>query len=435
MNAILPTTLEALRQGRLTNCRALRLGGGLTEFPREIFDLADTLEQLDLSGNALTTLPDDLGRLRKLRVLFCSGNRFERLPPSLGDCPALSQIGFRAAGLRDIPAEALPPSLRWLTLTDNQIEALPPEIGERPALQKLMLAGNRLRHLPNRLADAPNLELLRLSANQFDTLPPWLVGLPRLAWLAWAGNPLDQAWGDKQTTPIHWNRLQPGALLGQGASGLVHEALWTPEDGSAAKPVALKLYKGQMTSDGLPEREIAACLAAGQHPHLMGALGRLDGHPNQLLGLVMPLLPPHWRALAAPPSLESCSRDIYDPVLRLHPDIIGRIAYDIAAAGAHLHSHRLLHGDLYAHNILWDGTTGAAMLSDFGAASFLPASQEATALQRLDVLAWGLLLGELLDCCDTDLVPLRDIQRQCVNPISTARPQLAEVMEMVRVVL
>jgi Leucine-rich repeat (LRR) protein len=93
MNAAPPPTLDALRRGDLAGARHLRLTD-LAEFPREIYALADTLEVLDLSGGTLTALPGDMGRLHKLRALFCSGNRFERLPPSLGDCASLSQIGF-----------------------------------------------------------------------------------------------------------------------------------------------------------------------------------------------------------------------------------------------------------------------------------------------------------------------------------------------------
>jgi hypothetical protein len=53
-------TLEALRRGDLAGARALHLNAGLTEFPTEIFGLADTLEVLDLAGNALTALPADM---------------------------------------------------------------------------------------------------------------------------------------------------------------------------------------------------------------------------------------------------------------------------------------------------------------------------------------------------------------------------------------
>lgn len=421
------TILETLRNGRLAGASEVRLTG-LTEFPKELYSLADTLEVLDLSGNALTALPDDLGRLHKLRILFCSGNQFLRLPPSLGGCPALSQIGFRGCGVQEVPSEALPPSLRWLTLTDNRIETLPTALGQRPALQKLMLAGNRLHALPAALEGAGNLELLRLSANGFDTLPGWLTGLPRLAWLGWAGNPLDGGRVIASSPIVPWDQVHPGELLGEGASGRIHQAMWSPP-GVPSRPVALKLYKAAMTSDGLPEREMEACLAAGEHPNLVGGLGRISGHPGRTAGLLMPLLPPGWRPLAGPPSPASCSRDIYNSSQGFDASTLMRLARGTAAAAEHLHRCGLLHGDLYAHNILWDGIGGEAMLSDFGAASPLPPAARKAALQRLDVLAWGILLGELLDRCPTQPGGLRDLQRQCTDTDPASRPLMADVME------
>jgi Leucine-rich repeat (LRR) protein len=170
--------LGRLRRGDLAGVSELRLPG-LTEFPPEVFGLADTLELLDVSGGALCSLPNEMGRLHRLRVLFCSGNRFDELPAALGDCDALSQISFRACGMRAVPGEALPPKLRWLTLTGNRIEQLPANLGQRPLLQKMMLAGNRLRDLPANLADATSLELVRLSSNRFETLPP--LRIPTIA--------------------------------------------------------------------------------------------------------------------------------------------------------------------------------------------------------------------------------------------------------------
>ena len=421
------TTLADLRRGDLAGARELRLCEGLTEFPREIFGLADTLEVLDLSGNALTDLPDDIGRLKNLRTLFCAGNPFDRLPPSLGDCPVLSQVGFRGCGLSEIPAEALAPNLRWLTLTDNAITALPEALGQRPALQKLMLAGNRLTALPDSLAEAGSLELLRLAANRLEALPPWLVELPSLAWLAWSGNPLDKASHAAAIHTVAWSSLSPGALLGEGASGQVYQADWTRD--AQVRPIALKLFKGAMTSDGLPEREMAACLAAGEHPALTGALGQVSDHPDGTLGLLMPLLPDHWRVLAGPPSRQTCSRDVYDPALTLDLDVALRIARDVGAGAAHLHAQGLSHGDLYAHNTLWDGAAGQAVLSDFGAASFLPEGDDG-GLERLEVLAWGRLLGELLDLSHDDAPPrLRALQAQCTAPRPASRPLMREALD------
>ncbi|MCJ2035666.1 leucine-rich repeat-containing protein kinase family protein [Methylobacterium sp. J-068] len=419
--------LDALRRGDCAGARELRFPPGLTEFPREIFGLADTLELLDFSGSALSTLPDDLGRLRRLRVLFCSGTRFTRLPPVLGDCPALAQVGFRACGLAEVPGEALPPALRWLTLTDNRIATLPDAIGERPRLQKLMLSGNHLARLPQSLAGAPNLELIRLAANRLEALPAWLPTLPGLAWTSFAGNPFEGAPTLPDVPPVPWADLEAGALLGEGTSGRVHRALWR-KGGGAPEAVALKLFKGTMTSDGLPEREMAACLAAGTHPNLTGALGRIAAHPQGAEGLVMPLLPPDWRVLAGPPSLASCSRDVYDPALTLAPETALRIADGAARACAHLHARGILHGDLYGHNILWDGTRGAAVVSDFGAASSLPGGPDGDALRRVEVRSWGLLLGELLTLAGVAAGPLRDLERACIQADVAGRPDFSQIL-------
>ncbi|WP_323149954.1 leucine-rich repeat domain-containing protein, partial [Pseudomonas oryzihabitans] len=186
-------TLARLRAGELAGATRLTLRADLTEFPEEIYALADSLEILDLSGNRLTRLPADLGRLHRLRILFCSGNPFTELPEVLGTLPNLEMIGFKACELEQVSAAALPPRLRWLILTDNRIATLPTALGARPALQKLMLAGNQLEALPASMAELHQLELLRLSANRFAALPPAILELPRLTWLAYGDNPLGAA--------------------------------------------------------------------------------------------------------------------------------------------------------------------------------------------------------------------------------------------------
>ncbi len=192
--------------------------------------------------------------------------------------------------------------------------------------------------------------------------------------------------------------------------------------------MAVKLFKGAMTSDGLPDREIAACLAAGLHPHLTGALGRVAHHPEGREGLVMPKLPAAWRVLAGPPSLASCTRDVYDPATTVTPAAALRLAAGIARAAAHLHARGLMHGDLYAHNILWDGTEGEAVLGDFGAASALPGGQEGAAWRRVEVRAFGVLLGELLDRCTAPPGWARALAAACLGP-PAGRPTMAEAAE------
>ena len=432
-------TLSQLRAGQLAGARRLDLSEGLTEFPREIFDLADTLEVLNLSGNALTSLPDDLPRLHRLRVLFCSDNPFTELPAVLGRCARLEMVGFKANRIREVPGTALPPRLRWLILTDNRIARLPAEIGRCARLQKLMLAGNLLEDLPAELAACRQLELLRIAANRFQGMPAWLLSLPRLAWLACAGNPMERAVPAGVSSDIAWQQLQVEELLGEGASGLIYRAVWQPPASAQVTvavrvpvPVAVKLFKGEVTSDGLPQSEMAASLAAGAHPHLIPVAGRLQGHPEGTPGLVMHFVPATFRTLAEPPSLASCTRDVYPATTVFTAAAVQRISHGAASALRHLHAQGLLHGDFYAHNLQCDAA-GQALLGDMGAASVLPSDPVAArALQRLEVRAFGCLLEELLERMDENAgmsqreawCRLRD---DCLQEDTAARPLFADI--------
>jgi hypothetical protein len=430
-------TLEQLRNGELAGIQRLQLRCGLTEFPREIFDLADSLEILDLSGNQLIALPADLPRLHKLRVIFCSDNPFTELPEVLGQCSQLSMVGFKANRIAHVSPKALPPLLRWLILTDNALTELPAEIGNCEHMQKLMLAGNQLHRLPSELANCTRLELLRISANQLTALPEWLLHMPRLTWLAFAGNPFTQALeaqalANAPTPQIAWPRLQMQHQLGEGASGVIHQAVLRTDSDEEA--VAVKLFKGAVTSDGLPDCEMAACMHAGAHPHLVSAMARVIEHPNNQQALVMPLIAPEFGNLAGPPSLESCTRDVYAPSQRFSWPTTLSMAKGIASAAQHLHARGISHGDLYAHNILHTAE-GDALLSDFGAAAFFDVNDAAMAqgLDKLEVRALGCLLEELAMQCDATLSEasqhqaLALLSQQCLQETPVNRPSLAQI--------
>lgn len=438
------STLEQLRAGQLAGTRRLKLACGLSEFPREIFDLADTLEILDLSGNALTRLPDDLPRLSKLRIIFASDNPFTELPEVLGQCSQLSMVGFKANRIRKVSGQSLPPLLRWLILTDNEIDTLPAEIGTCTQLQKLMLAGNRLRTLPEELTACARLELLRLAANQLSELPAWLLRLPRLSWLAFAGNPFSEALEtaaltDTPSADIRWDELKLEQQLGEGASGVIYRAALLARHEHASRPVAVKLFKGAVTSDGLPDCEMAACIRAGDHPNLIPVVGKVKGHPAGTHGLVMELIDPQFTNLAGPPSLESCTRDVYDADTRFELASVLRLAYGMASAACHLHRQGVMHGDLYAHNILHGGQ-GRALMGDFGAASFYATDDRdfRFALQRLEVRAYGCLLEELIDRCDlvaaqADIAAkLVALKENCLSEEIDSRPLFDEITAVLR---
>ncbi|HEY3300082.1 MAG TPA: leucine-rich repeat-containing protein kinase family protein [Methylophilaceae bacterium] len=427
--------LALLKAGKLKGCKHLKLACNLTEFPPEIFDLADSLEILDLSNNRLSTLPDDFNRLHRLRILFCSFNQFTALPDVLGASKTLSMIGFKANKIAHVAEGAIPTqTLRWLILTDNSLKSLPQSLGHCKQLQKLMLAGNQLSQLPETLARCQNLELLRISANHLSELPSWLFTLPRLAWLAYAGNLISESREQDvlmqhATARIDWHELELQQLLGQGASGLTYQAIWN-EANKPPQTVAVKLFKSGLTSDGLPQSEMAANILADSHVNLVGLKGIIHNHPEGTLGLVMPLLETKLSVLAGPPSFESCSRDVYQDSSQYTPAVVLNIIKSVANAALHMHQRGIMHGDLYAHNILYNDHH--AVLSDLGGASCLPLDDEGRGqkLQQIESLAFGILLEELLHRCTMDhnaATSLWQLQQDCCQPTPAARPLFDDI--------
>jgi hypothetical protein len=358
-------------------------------------------------------------------------------------------IGFRNNNIRHVSPEACPPLLRWLILTGNQLTELPAELGDRPHLQKLMVAGNRLQTLPEELGNCKNLELIRIAANRFEALPAVLLKLPRLSWLSYSGNPFCSS--DEQTalqdTPVKclpWSSLALQQKLGEGASGVIYHASWQADD-SISIPVAVKVFKGALTSDGLPMSEMAACMRAGSHPNLITVLGKIEGHPESANGLVMSLVEASYRNLAGPPSFASCTRDVYADDVRLSLAEVLSIASGIASVAQQVHAKGIMHGDLYAHNILL-GQDGHALLGDFGAACFKPADvAQSLALEKIEVRAFGYLLEELLERCEgegttrapratvatlTHLAALRDA---CLHTDASLRPVFTEIVASIPV--
>lgn len=444
--------------GQLVAHNRLNLSCGLTEFPLEILDFADSLEILDLSNNCLQTLPEAFQRLQNLKIVFFTNNNFQDFPAVLAACPQLSMVSFKGNQLTEIAEKRLPPMLRWLILTNNQLETLPTDIGHLQQLQKLMLSGNQLQSLPDTMANCHNLELIRLAANRLTALPDWLLKLPRLAWLAYGGNPCSPVPSTTAVPLLSTADICLEKQLGQGTSGVVYKGTWTQPttpaavnlaangegDADAIPPVrtiALKRFKSEMTSDGRPVDEIQAALAAGIHPNLVSVLGQLEVPPGESPGLIFSFIAEAYRKLGNPPSLDSCTRDTYPSETAFTPPVVWQIAKGIAAATAHLHSQGICHGDLYAHNILVT-EAGDSILSDFGAASFYNRADKAMArsLQAIEIRAFGCLLEELLDRCplthidsaldQEKVAQLCRLQQDCMHLDPQKRPAMEDILQV-----
>ena len=400
---ILLHTLSQLRSGELAGITRLTLSENLREFPLEILSLADSLEVLDISNNQLSSLPEELSQLHQLKIIFASNNQFDTLPEILGQCANLEMVGFKSNHITHVPEKALPAKLRWLILTDNKIERLPDSLGERPRLQKLALAGNRLTALPKTIAQLHNLELVRISANQLNTFPEELLDLPKLAWLAFAGNsfnrPENNSEGNLDNVPeIASSSFTIQHLLGQGASGVISAATWDIEQNQFPNEVAVKVFKGEVTSDGYPQDELQVCLKAGNHPNLIKPLAQVN--EAGYLALIMELIPSHYRNLGLPPSLQSCTRDTFPEGFSLSTAQVQKIIAQMQTVFDHLHAKHICHGELYAHNTLFDDAANI-IFGDFGAATMyhmLPTSQQEK-IKKIEQRALDYFIEDLWSVC------------------------------------
>ena len=387
-------SLEDLKSGKLIGSTKLKLACDLTEFPKEILSLADTLEILDLSDNKISELPENIFQLKKLRIIFFARNNFKVFPKVLSQCSSLSMIGFKSNQIHTVAENSIPSTLRWLILTDNKVKEIPKSIGDCLLLQKCLLAGNLIEELPLEMNYCTNLELIRISSNRLKVIPKWLFELPKLSWAAFGNNPatFKNSLNNKLES-YNWNDFEIDTLLGEGASGLISKAKWN----SKKKDIAIKIFKGQMTSDGLPEGEMKVSIAAGNHDNLIPVLGKIKNHPEDLNGLIMKLISPDYINLGNPPSLDTCTRDVFNEECSFNWNELLKIAKGIASVSVQLHEKGINHGDLYAHNILINKNADC-LLGDFGAASFYDVNSTiASNIERVEIRAFGCLLEDVLD--------------------------------------
>ena len=124
------------------------------------------LQELTLSANRLTELPDCICTMTKLVRLSADINFFTRIPKNIGK---LIQ-------------------LKYLSLSRNQITTIPESIAQLTRLKKLVLYQNKLgdRGIPDCLCDMSCLKVLQLSYNGISRLPyrftsaPIMIGLRKL---------------------------------------------------------------------------------------------------------------------------------------------------------------------------------------------------------------------------------------------------------------
>ncbi len=175
------TQLKKLILGRYdTKAFGGYIGNNLSELSKEI-GLLNQLEELLIIGNQLSELPAEFGQLTNLQSLNLSGNQLSELPAEIGQLTNLQSLNLNHNQLNSLPAEfGLLNQLEELLIIGNQLSELPAEFGQLTNLQSLNLNHNQLNSLPAEFGQLTNLQSLHLWGNQLSELPAEIGQLTNL---------------------------------------------------------------------------------------------------------------------------------------------------------------------------------------------------------------------------------------------------------------
>ena len=117
----------------------------LSAFPEYVCELGEAAKVVDVSENAIASLPRALAGLTRVHRLCASHNALVALPPGL--CGGWV-------------------SLKVLRLERNKLASLPPDLGELARLEELWLSDNQIESLPASVAKLKRLRTVRLARNR-----------------------------------------------------------------------------------------------------------------------------------------------------------------------------------------------------------------------------------------------------------------------------
>ena len=134
-----------------------------------------SLRELRLSQNKLNgPLPPSIGEMQSLELLDIHGNALTELPSSLGKLSVLKHLNVSDNRITSLPFEAIfDLHLVELNVSRNKLSEtlIPVNVSLVPYLQKLNLCSNSLIALADSKVDFPSLRFLDISHNRVSTLP------------------------------------------------------------------------------------------------------------------------------------------------------------------------------------------------------------------------------------------------------------------------
>lgn len=204
----------------LTNC-------GLTSIPKEVFQLTflktlilgksynekevakhrnyiveiapqikqlSNLRTLDLSGNALATLPIELEDLNHLNTLVLHQNQLRKIPTVVYKLHFnLKELDLSRNRLQSIPRQIEQlKNLEHLNLSNNNLDVISDNIAKLTNLKELNCSNNKIRKITENFNDAMLLSYFNVAYNAIETLPATIGQLKNIKKLNLSNNKIKE---------------------------------------------------------------------------------------------------------------------------------------------------------------------------------------------------------------------------------------------------
>lgn len=216
----LPTDIGSLSKLKDLNIRFNRMTGGL---PSTFYNLSK-LTSFISSGNSFQGgISADIVKLSELETLIINNAKLTTIPDQIFNLPKLRLLSLAINQLNSLPNNtAGATSLNTLWLIDNLFTGtVPAAVFELPALAEVDLSENGFTDLPSNTTSASKLKSLVLGINEFSQFPNQLAALSQLEYLDLTGNLIN---GSLPTKVLEIQSLKGLVLDGNNFSGTIPTA-------------------------------------------------------------------------------------------------------------------------------------------------------------------------------------------------------------------
>ena len=161
------TALPGAHLKRLKHLQTLILNkNSLTSLPDEIGKLTE-LKILEVEQNALEQLPESLNKLENLELLNCSFNKLSSLPVLAINCLTTLNVSGNQLTSLDVDFGRLP-RLKTLMFADNNVQVIPDDVSCLTNLIDFVGDNNKIEEIPVAMTKLRKIKMFKLDNNPID---------------------------------------------------------------------------------------------------------------------------------------------------------------------------------------------------------------------------------------------------------------------------